>query len=243
MRSGYKRFLDERSGSNKGQESVGTSFDAGSNQSKQIWNTLWTLNIKHKVKVFIWKCINGALPVREASHRKAAIGDPVCKGCEEELEMIEHALLQCPLANDVWKVAPVMWDGAKNQRCNFTRWWSRITEAKTRQEGNSHIGLTANILWHIWKKRNKREFENQGRHQPCCVIQKAHKEWLEMEKVNRKEPDQSTTKTMPDLEGEHEVQEDQDLIRLRVTTTSLLRSALLGVGAALNTMSHDTTEF
>ena len=33
------------------------------------------------------------------------------------------------------------------------------------------------------------------------------------------------------------------MIRLRVTTTSLLRPALLGIGVAINTMSHDATKF
>ena len=156
---------------------------------------------------------------------------------------IERTLLQCPLANDVWEVAPVRWDGAKNQRCNFTRWWGRITEAKARQEGNSHIGLTANILWQIRKERNKREFENHDNHQPCKVIQKAHKEWLEIEEVNRQESDQSTTETMPDLEGEHPEQEDQDLIRLNVTTTSSVRPVVLGIGVAINSRSHAATKY
>ena len=156
MRSGYKRFLVEKTRSNKGQELAGSSYEAGSNQNRQIWKTLWKLNIKHKVKLFIWKCISGALPVKEAIHRRAATGDPICKGCGEELETIEHTLLQCPLAKNVWKVAPVKWDGADDQRYNFTKWWGRISEAKSRQEGNSHIGLTANILWQMWKERNKR---------------------------------------------------------------------------------------
>ena len=63
-----------------------------------------------------------------------------------------------------------------------------------------------------------------------------------MEEVNRKETDQNTTKTMPDLEGEHEVQEDQDLIRLRVSTTSLSRPALLGIGVAIKRMTNGATD-
>lgn len=139
--------------------------------------------------MFIWKCVNGALPVREAIYRKAAIGDPVCKGCGEDPETIEHTLLQCPLAKEVWEVAPITWDGAKNQIGSFQRWWSRITEAKIKQEGKSHIDLTANILWQIWKERNKRKFENQVSYQPCSVIQKAYKEWLELEEVATKKID------------------------------------------------------
>ncbi|XP_027155010.1 uncharacterized protein LOC113755144 [Coffea eugenioides] len=60
--------------------------------------------------------------IREAIYRRAAIGDPVCKGCGEEQETIEHTLLQCPLAQEIWKVAPLIWDGAKDQIGNFQRW-------------------------------------------------------------------------------------------------------------------------
>ena len=147
VRSGYKRLMTESSSSNTKKENAGTSLEAGSSQSNQLWNTLWKLNIKHKIKVFIWKCINGALPVTEAIFKRTTLGDPVCKDCGEEPEKVKHTLLQCPLALAIWKVAPLTWEGAKDQVGNFQRWWSRITEARKRQDGRSHLGLTTKILW------------------------------------------------------------------------------------------------
>ena len=104
----------------------------------------------------------------------------------EEPETVEHTLLQSLLALAIWKVAPLTWEGAKDQEGNFQRWWSRITEARKRQGGGSHLGLTANILWQIWKDRNKREFEHQANYNPSRVIQNAHKEWLELEDLESK---------------------------------------------------------
>lgn len=63
---GYKWPMGESSTRKENREAARTNFEEGSQQSKQIWSTLRKLNIKHKIKVFIWKCINGALPVREA---------------------------------------------------------------------------------------------------------------------------------------------------------------------------------
>ena len=112
-----------------------------------MWNTLWQLNIKHKTKLFIWKCIQGALPVREAVNRRTRMGDPICRTCGEAQETIEHLLLTCPHTVDIWKATPIQWDGAKDQQGDFKRWWLRISEARGRPEGREHVGLTANILW------------------------------------------------------------------------------------------------
>ena len=36
-----------------------------SKQSQRNWKYLWNLNVKHKVKIFLWKCLNQALPIRQ----------------------------------------------------------------------------------------------------------------------------------------------------------------------------------
>nr|XP_027122200.1 uncharacterized protein LOC113739155 [Coffea arabica] len=40
-------------------KTIGTSW---SSNSKKSWKHLWKLNIKHKVKIFLWKCLNQVLP-------------------------------------------------------------------------------------------------------------------------------------------------------------------------------------
>ncbi|XP_071921827.1 uncharacterized protein [Coffea arabica] len=135
--SRYKLLIEESRSIEKVKSGeAGPSIMEGSQQLKQMWNTLWKLNIKHKIKLFIWKCIKG-------------MGDPVCRACGESQETVEHLLLSCPKTLDIWKVAPIQWDGARDQHRDFKRWWSKISEAKTRPEGAQHIGLTANILWQV----------------------------------------------------------------------------------------------
>lgn len=48
---------------------------------------------------------------------------------------------------------------------------------------------------------------------------------------------------MPELDGEYHVQEDQDLITLRVATTSLTRPTLLGIGVAVKRRTNGATNF
>lgn len=50
-------------------------------------------------------------------------------------------------------------------------------EATSRIGGLDHIALMANILWHLWKARNDREFNDKQRH-PLTIVKYAHNDWL-----------------------------------------------------------------
>ena len=112
----------------------------------------------------MWKCINNALPVKEVIFSRSKKGDPICKACGEGVETVEHVLLNCRQANQVWHIAPTQWGGAKDKQGCFKAWWTEITGAKSRQDGEDHLALTVNILWQVWKSRNEWEFNNKQRH-------------------------------------------------------------------------------
>ena len=138
--SGYRILMEENNCVEKCKtDAAGTSYSDGSQQVKQMWHTLWKFNIKHKIKIFIWKFIKGALLVREAIHKKTALGDPMCRTCREEQETVEHLLLSCPHTVDIWKAAPIQWEDTKDQQGDFQRWRIRISEARKRPEGLEHI--------------------------------------------------------------------------------------------------------
>ena len=77
------------------------------NNSSKIWKKLWKLGIKEKLKHFLWKCIYGTLLVNNQVFNRTGRGDPIYKRCGEQVETIEHMLLNCRRAKDVWKMAPV----------------------------------------------------------------------------------------------------------------------------------------
>ena len=89
MNLGYKGLMkDKEILGRKDQEDVSTSIHS---TSKQMWSCLWKLNIKHKLKTFMWKCINNALPVNEVIFSRTQKGDPICKVCGEGVETVDHA--------------------------------------------------------------------------------------------------------------------------------------------------------
>ena len=67
--------------------------------------------------------------------------------CGEEVETVEHCLLKCPRAEEMWNIAPVKREGLKELRGCFRGWWDVLMEAKFRPEGKKHIDITINISY------------------------------------------------------------------------------------------------
>ena len=91
---------------------------------------------------------------------------------------MEHLFFFYSQAQDVWRLAPLHWDGLADHRGNFNRWWSGLMEAKSTTEGADQQALTVNILWQLWKAKNDRMFNNRYCH-AFEIVQKAQLEWME----------------------------------------------------------------
>ncbi|XP_071933882.1 uncharacterized protein [Coffea arabica] len=121
--------------------------------------------------------------------KRTGKGSPMCRSCGEEVETLEHMFFFCDTAETTWKLAPLQWDGLKEMRGNFVKWWEGMLGAKKREQGQEHIALTVNILWQIWKARNRKAFEEKEA-DPRKTVQKAIVEWDEY------------TETQKDIAGE-----------------------------------------
>nr|XP_027083741.1 uncharacterized protein LOC113706047 [Coffea arabica] len=71
------------------------------------WNSVWHMNIKPKLKHFIWRCLNGILPVNALLMDRCSKGNFLCKCCGENPETIEHLFFFCNNAQEIWKAAPL----------------------------------------------------------------------------------------------------------------------------------------
>nr|XP_027100870.1 uncharacterized protein LOC113719906 [Coffea arabica] len=234
VNSGYNLLMKQNRKRKKGNpDGASSSYADGSPQVVQMWNTLWSLNIKHKIKFFIWKCIQGALPVKEAVRRRTGQGDPTCTTCGTAQETVEHLLLTCPHSMNIWKAAPIQWDGAKDHQGNFKRWWLRISEARLRPEGLEHIGLTANILWQVWKERNKREFEKSDIVTPFKTITRAHKDWMEQLQEEGTTVGKSTEETAPRQDMQDQNFTNEGVVIMEIETTKKKGQHTVGIGVTV----------
>ena len=119
------------------------------------------------------------------------MGDPICKGCGEGIEIAEHALLSCRQAKQVWEVAPIQWDGAREQQGCFKAWSNEILGVRHRHSGANHLALIVNILWQVWKNRNELEFNNKKR-QSVQIVQNTHEKWIKYSDAHRQGETTST---------------------------------------------------
>nr|XP_027118422.1 probably inactive leucine-rich repeat receptor-like protein kinase At5g48380 [Coffea arabica] len=119
-------------------------------------------------------------------------------------------------------------DGVVDQQGDFKRWWTQISEARKRPRGMEHIGLTATILWQVWKERNKKEFENISSCSPARTIGKAQKEWLEQVEIINIKPSLSTGETTSNQEEHHQDHVEEGTINLDVATISHYGQVSLG---------------
>lgn len=71
------------------------------------WKFLWGLNVKHKIKHFVWKCLHRILPVNEVITSRTAKGDGKCYCCGEQIETLDHMMFFCQHARLIWKAAPI----------------------------------------------------------------------------------------------------------------------------------------
>ena len=119
--------------------------------------------MKHKLKHFIWRGLQNILPVNEVIKRRVGRGSELCACSGEQLETLEHMFFFCKHAKLIWKASLIQWDGLLEFRKSFWLWWNSLMEAMARDAGKEHICLTVNLLWQIWKFRNRVQFDREVR--------------------------------------------------------------------------------
>lgn len=145
-KSGYRALYDHRKNS---------SADLGSQPHLQnghhIWKTLWHLDLPEHLKVFLWKCARGILPVKvhlpSRLHHSAA-----CPLRATSDESLEHLFLGCPVTQPVWDRS--LFSLLTQPMC-FREWlmdWIfRLTASLNEKDRFFSFIAT---LWAIWKTRN-----------------------------------------------------------------------------------------
>ena len=105
VKSGYVKAVQASKIIKRSQKLEGeTSWEM---RKHAIWKQLWNLNLKYKIKHFIWKCLQKGVAVKKAIYKRTGRGDMICPVCGDEVETSKHMLLTCTRAQCVWKLAAV----------------------------------------------------------------------------------------------------------------------------------------
>lgn len=60
-----------------------------------LWVHLWQLHIHDHLKLFIWRVLARALPIRDTLVRRFGIGESYCASCGEASETLFHLFKEC----------------------------------------------------------------------------------------------------------------------------------------------------
>ncbi|XP_057793349.1 uncharacterized protein LOC131009970 [Salvia miltiorrhiza] len=123
-----------------------------------IWKWLWKLNITPKVRLFMWKCLEDALPLRCALRRRGLDLDPTCARCGESDETIEHVFRDCAWTTFFWRSSSLRLsiEQADRELC-FLAWISQIQLV----DNADFHRIFCTFLWVIWYARNLLIFQHK----------------------------------------------------------------------------------
>ncbi|XP_048629759.1 uncharacterized protein LOC125601745 [Brassica napus] len=160
--------------------------------------TVWNLAVAPKVKMFMWKCLRGILPVGERLLARHININPACKRCGNS-ESINHLIFHCPFAREVWDLAPLDGrfgiSGLTDLRADWTEFQAQKCLPPT---GLSSSPIVPWIIWGLWKARSRYVFETFAG-TPADILSQAivaAKEWASAQekkaKCSQKIPEQTS---------------------------------------------------
>lgn len=145
------------------------------------------MQVKGKLKHFIWKCYHNILPIRQQLMRKGCSVDQHCPLCGEEEENLKHLFFKCGRAQLVLKLTLVKWDGLDKEAVKFEWWWQKLCALSMDKINQDRIQLSVYILWLLWKTRNMWIFNGERRTEKE-IVDLAIAEWQEFTEVTVANP-------------------------------------------------------
>jgi hypothetical protein len=128
-----------------------------SGYNNDLWGQLWKINVPPKQSYLTWRILNKALPVKDQLFKRGVHTDPLCPRCQNQVETIKHAFLDCFWAQQVWLASPLTINLSNNHFesvCDWYEYMFKHTEKDTKE-------LIVAITYGIWYARNQLIFQEK----------------------------------------------------------------------------------
>ncbi|KAK4381236.1 putative ribonuclease H protein [Sesamum angolense] len=129
------------------------------------WNFIWKSRVPNKVRIFLWRLCNDALPTNCNLQRKYCDIELPCLTCGDLRETI-NVFLECHFARQAWALSHLPW-GVISEWHNRAADWVKHVRSQLEHDD---FNLFVMIHWRLWGRRNKRTMENIGFHPGECVV-------------------------------------------------------------------------
>lgn len=122
-----------------------------------IWRIIWKRGyVLPRVRLFIWKLVQKALPLGKTLLRRTSRGDAMCWVCANGEEDEKHLGFGCDFARACWLAGPMALR-TEEMGANLSLKEILIKVASDTREAD--WGLVANSLWALWKCRNGMNYQ------------------------------------------------------------------------------------
>ena len=125
---------------------------------------IWKLQTLPRIQMFIWRCMQNSIGVKEFLAKKGISLDISCPLCLEQPESISHAFRDYRLVKPMWQQL-----GSHNFNANFFSLDFNLWLTSNASSKSSHIvkgvpwhSLFSFAIWALWKQRNQVVFNNRG---------------------------------------------------------------------------------
>jgi hypothetical protein len=127
---------------------------ANGNNDTELWKKLWTLHTIPRHKVFLWRVIQGAIPVKSKLNSRGVQCNIICPRCLEKEETIDYAFMKCHFASRVW-FGSKLGVNFNNSQISFTEWLIHTINSLPADD----ISYVVAVTYSLWFARNQQVFD------------------------------------------------------------------------------------
>jgi hypothetical protein len=123
------------------------------------WKSIWKAKVPPRVVFFVWTAALGKILTADNLRRRGMIVVSWCCMCKADGESVDHLLLHCPYAKELWDMIfglfGLQWVMPKRVIDLFSCWYGSVGRHSVIWKAIPHC-----IMWCLWRERNARIFED-----------------------------------------------------------------------------------
>ena len=129
------------------------------------WKSIWKAKVPPRVAFFSWTAALGRILTAENLRRRLVIIVNWCCLCKVDGESVDHLLLHCAYAKELWDLVFAMfgisWVMPARVRDLFDCWLGKMGKHPIHMIWRA---IPHCLMWCLWRERNLRIFEGCGQH-------------------------------------------------------------------------------